>query len=136
MKTAARYIGKICSKHPELLGERILRNRNCSACKQEANYRHRRENKELYNNYAKEYRTRPIPKEQHRLNEHEQRLKYPERSRARSLARYAVKIGALIKKPCNVCGSIKVEGHHPNYDEPLNVIWLCKKHHVEAHATV
>jgi hypothetical protein len=24
---------------------------------------------------------------------------------------------------------MKVEAHHPNYDEPLSVEWYCPKHH-------
>lgn len=39
-----------------------------------------------------------------------------------------------IRKPCEVCGETdRVHGHHENYDEPLNVKWLCPKHHSERH---
>lgn len=40
---------------------------------------------------------------------------------------------ALEKKPCEVCGGTKVEAHHDDYDKPLEVRWLCKKHHSEVH---
>jgi hypothetical protein len=43
-----------------------------------------------------------------------------------------VRNGTLKKLPCLVCGEIKSEAHHTDYTKPLNVIWLCKKHHVEA----
>lgn len=45
----------------------------------------------------------------------------------------AIRKGDLIKTPCEVCGIEKVEAHHPDYNRPLKVMWLCKKHHVEWH---
>tara|TARA_Y100001938_G_scaffold130564_1_gene186665 strand:+ start:674 stop:1096 length:423 start_codon:yes stop_codon:yes gene_type:complete len=42
--------------------------------------------------------------------------------------------GVIKKKPCEVCGTEeRVEAHHPNYNEPLNVMWLCASHHKEWH---
>lgn len=45
----------------------------------------------------------------------------------------AIRDGRLIKKPCNVCKSEKVEAHHDDYEKPLKVKWLCGKHHAEHH---
>ena len=60
-----------------------------------------------------------------------------ERNKERRLSthRYkeAKKTGKLEKLPCIVCGSLEVEGHHPDYDQPLQVVWLCKDHHREVH---
>ena len=61
------------------------------------------------------------------------RLANKHKVKAQNKARVAWLKGLIQKNPCEVCGAIKVEGHHPNYDEPLNVIWLCKKHHAELH---
>jgi hypothetical protein len=47
--------------------------------------------------------------------------------------RHAVKTGKLIKMPCFVCGSEQVEAHHPDYSAPLDVVWLCRQHHMEIH---
>lgn len=55
-----------------------------------------------------------------------------EKIKARSISYYAYKSGKIEKKPCEVCGSKKTEMHHPDYAEPAEVIWLCKKHHIEA----
>jgi transcription elongation factor Elf1 len=44
----------------------------------------------------------------------------------------AIKKGVLISLPCFVCGG-RAEAHHPDYDRPLDVIWLCSIHHKEAH---
>lgn len=46
----------------------------------------------------------------------------------------AVAAGRLVKKPCAVCGSPRSQAHHQDYSRPLDVIWLCAKHHAEEHA--
>lgn len=73
-------------------------------------------------------------KEYYKKNAKRMYKKYPERWRARSLVNYAVKTGALIKpKHCERCKDKKVEGHHEDYSKPLEVMWLCRKHHYERH---
>lgn len=42
--------------------------------------------------------------------------------------------GKLLKQPCEVCGEVDVEAHHDDYTKPMDVRWLCKKHHAEHHA--
>lgn len=42
----------------------------------------------------------------------------------------------LIRKPCEVCGNPKSEAHHEDYSKPLEVVWLCFKHHRERHGQV
>ena len=61
---------------------------------------------------------------------------YPEKNKARIMVRDAVKSGKLQKLPCEICETtIKVHGHHPDYSKPLEVVWLCVKHHGERHRT-
>lgn len=45
----------------------------------------------------------------------------------------AIRRGDLVRKPCEVCGDHKVHAHHPDYNTPLDVMWLCPKHHSEWH---
>lgn len=52
---------------------------------------------------------------------------------AKSLVAYHIKAGNLIPEPCFLCGE-KAEAHHPDYDQPLDVVWLCRPHHMQAHA--
>jgi hypothetical protein len=48
----------------------------------------------------------------------------------------AKKKGTLIKTPCIICGENKSEAHHENYNKPLYVFWLCKKHHMARHKEI
>jgi len=55
------------------------------------------------------------------------------RYKIRQATRYAIRRGYIIQKPCEVCGEIKVEAHHDDYNKPFDVRFLCQKHHLEHH---
>ncbi len=61
------------------------------------------------------------------------RRRDPRKVKARSVARHAIKQGRLIREPCEVCGAKKTQAHHDDYDQPLEVRWLCRKHHEQVH---
>lgn len=47
----------------------------------------------------------------------------------------ALKKGTLVKMPCEICGSIeKIQAHHEDYSKPLDIVWLCIKHHRWIHS--
>lgn len=50
---------------------------------------------------------------------------------ARYKIRDSIKSGKIIRpKICSVCNKKKIiEGHHPDYSKPLEVIWVCRKCH-------
>lgn len=58
---------------------------------------------------------------------------HAKRRRAINMVNNAVRDGRLMRLPCFVCG-IKAQAHHPDYDRPLDVMWLCPRHHKDAHA--
>lgn len=60
--------------------------------------------------------------------------RHPDRRAARQALNNALRDGAVVRWPCEVCGSAKTEGHHPDYSRPLLVVWLCGHHHRAAHA--
>jgi len=98
---------RLCSKCG--VGQRAIRSRYCSDCK---------------NAYARA--TRPKYWD---LSEEEKK-----RARCRSYARYYLKTGLIEKKPCSVDGcTLPSQMHHPDYDRPLKIVWLCRKHHVRLH---
>lgn len=63
------------------------------------------------------------------------RNEHPNRYRAHVLVQRALSKGHLEKQPCEVCGTThgRIDAHHDNYDEPLEVRWLCRLHHVQLH---
>jgi len=61
---------------------------------------------------------------------------------ARQVTAYAIKKGWLLRRACEVCGKEHspadgpegyVDAHHDDYAKPLDVRWLCQKHHREHH---
>lgn len=61
------------------------------------------------------------------------RARNPEKNKARAAVGDAVHSGRLIPMPCEACGSLSVQAHHDDYSKPLDVRWLCFKHHREVH---
>ncbi|MDB5777556.1 MAG: hypothetical protein JWP38_3689 [Herbaspirillum sp.] len=59
----------------------------------------------------------------------------PKRYIARNILNAAVRDKKITPWPCMVCGAV-AEAHHPDYDRPLDVVWLCPHHHRQAHALV
>lgn len=64
---------------------------------------------------------------------HRDRKNFPKQVIARKKVSSAVYYGTLSKYPCEVCGDKKSQGHHEDYDKPLEVNWLCDSHHKELH---
>lgn len=89
--------------------------RACPTC---ASRKHRANNPEYYRLKAKRHRADPI--QGHKL-------------RVRRVLRHAVSKGKVHPLPCEVCGNPQVDGHHDDYSKPLDVRWLCRKHHSELH---
>lgn len=61
-------------------------------------------------------------------------LRNPEKRKAQIKVGNAVRDKKLFKKPCEKCGDPIAEAHHDDYSKPLDVRWLCRKHHVKHHA--
>lgn len=56
---------------------------------------------------------------------------------AEMAAKNAVRDGKLFRQPCERCGTTKhVHAHHEDYSKPLDVMWLCPRHHGERHREI
>lgn len=62
-----------------------------------------------------------------------QKKNNPARTSAHLAVKSAIRSGALVRQPCEVCGDLSVEAHHDDYRQPLAVRWLCPAHHTEHH---
>lgn len=90
------------------------KNSQCKHCRNPyfSNWRH--ENPE----YTKGYLASP-----------ENKKKYE----ARSLTRKNIHSGKIKIEPCFICGAEDVEVHHIDYENPTDIIFLCKYHHAYLH---
>lgn len=71
---------------------------------------------------------RPQSRDRVHLSEHQRK-----KERAHSLVTEALKDGRLVRQPCQECGRVDSIAHHPDYDKPLEVQWVCRPHHAQAH---
>ncbi|KKK49528.1 hypothetical protein LCGC14_3134130 [marine sediment metagenome] len=62
-------------------------------------------------------------------------IAHPKEVKAREILRYAIRTHRITKpKVCSNCGrKTKVQGHHPDYSKPLEVLWLCASCHKKVH---
>jgi len=63
---------------------------------------------------------------------------HPDQARAKWLVSKHVKRGHIVKpERCQICGEPvpagKLQAHHHNYEEPLNVSWYCDACHKAVH---
>lgn len=111
-------------KHPQM-GDGYLG--KCKACTRYDVRKNREARRDYYNAYDRERSKDP------------ERIaaiaasRAPHKRRATVAVHNAIKRGKMQKKPCEVCGAEKVEAHHDDYSKPLDVMWLCRKHHATLH---
>lgn len=55
------------------------------------------------------------------------------RSRCHSAVARAMRVGRLVRMPCESCDSENSVAHHDDYDKPLVVRWLCQACHIAHH---
>lgn len=107
----------------------------CKECTKKDVKQHRQENWESVRAYDRLRASQPHRVATRQRVVAEYKAKYPNRTQANVAVNNAVRDGRLKKQPCWVCGE-KAVAHHPDYDRPLDVVWLCQPHHKQAHAMV
>lgn len=91
--------------------------------------------KEYQKKYKKDYRQRPVVKARRRARRQLPEVKMQDLVNGKVLN--AIKSGKLKREPCEHCGTNEdVQGHHPDYNKPLEVIWLCPCCHGQEHIRI
>lgn len=117
--------------NPELKKHRKIKNK-------EWRQAHRRELAKKSAEYYSKLRSTPEGLQKSREQSRRGRDRYNQnpRNRIKKLARWraskALQRGHIKRQPCEECGE-HAEMHHHDYRKPLEVQWLCRKHHAMAH---
>jgi len=116
--------------HPETKDKYLNK---CIVCtKKDVKKRYYKKRKQILE-YQKRRTQTKERREQLRRYKRKSNLKFPGKQKARMKVNRYLRSGKLIKGACETCGDKETEAHHPDYRKPLDVIWLCKKHHLQQH---
>ncbi len=134
-----------------------MKNKRCTKCgrykplsgfHREGAENHQAWCKDCKREYKREYIKRPEVKTKQRatyerlkdegyFREYHKKQSQDPRLRVRFLARWyakrMVRTGVIEKQPCAECGEAQSQMHHPDYDHPLLIVWLCQDCHKALH---
>lgn len=117
-------------RHPRMADGHVGK---CKACARADVSAYAQENPDVIRKRKLDYSRTEAGKAVLRRSYAKRKVKHPDRLKVNGIVGNAMKLGKLTPLPCFVCGAAKTEGHHADYSRPLDVVWLCKKHHVEVH---
>lgn len=104
----------------------------CKECTKADTRMNRSANADYYRAYDRDRASLPHRKEKAKMIAERWQKEHPERRAAHMKVLYAIRSGKMTPLPCWICGE-KAEAHHPDYSQPLDVVWLCPVHHKQAH---
>lgn len=117
-------------RHPRMADGHLGKCKSCTRTDVAQNYRARLGH---YLDYERARFQRPERKERVREYQRRRRHRDPVKAAANSATSNAIRDGRLIRQPCEACGEMNVEAHHDDYTRPLEVRWLCRRHHLAVH---
>ena len=107
----------------------------CKLCTKKFIFEWRQRNIKRLRERDLEYSRRPEVRAKVDIRNKEWRQNNPDRRKAHYEFHRALDAGLIKPQPCWVCGE-KAEAHHADYSAPLDVVWLCRPHHKQAHALI
>jgi hypothetical protein len=116
-------------RHPAMKDGRLGKCIDCTKKDVAENYEARRAH---YAAYERKRYQRPESKAYQQKKTRAHNLLNPDKYKARNAVSNAIRDGRLMKQDCEVCGE-KAQAHHEDYSRPLDVRWLCRKHHLAEH---
>jgi len=103
----------------------------CKLCHNQNERERRSRNRTKQRDYERSYyASNPEPAKERAIRN---RANNPEKAAANDSLNYAIRAGKISRQPCVICGSSNSQGHHENYDKPLEVVWLCAECHRKLH---
>jgi hypothetical protein len=118
-------------------GDFYAGDRTCKPCRRFLVRANRAAKIDQYREYDRQRAITPERMEHNKRVTREWRDKNPRERKCQVAVNNAVRDGRLFKWPaCAVpeCDSTRPVAHHPDYGQPLQVVWLCQAHHKQAHA--
>lgn len=118
--------------------DRLCYRKDCKDCIKLRSRGYRGQHLEYYKGYNKEYF---IANREH-LNKkqlayyHKMKIIFHQKYRARDLLHDAINRGQVQKRNCEICLEDKVQGHHSDYTNSLDVLWLCERCHKLLHSKI
>ena len=119
-------------RHPRMADGHLGK---CKECAKRDVTERRGKNIECVREYDRKRARTPKRIELHARTQALYRREYPERVAAKNAAQRAVASGKIKRKDrCELCGvGGRLEKHHPDYDQPLLVVFLCSACHKAVH---
>ena len=113
------------------MGDRLLgKCKECTKSDVMARYRLTIENRREYERVRSR---RPERKLKALEYQRRRRIRNKQKCSAYWKVAFAVSVGKIDRRPCVVCEDPNSEAHHADYSKPLDVQWLCFKHHRQLH---
>ena len=134
-------------KHPQMADGRVNKCKECNKIDVIENYKKKIEFYKAYNKSRamkphrvaarKAYMATQPGKDSHSKSNNKYMDTHPKVKKAKSIFGYAMKSSKILRpNKCSECPSTtRIEGHHDDYDKPLEVRWLCCKCHHKWHKT-
>lgn len=107
----------------------------CKECKSIISKNEYIKHKDKYLENVKKYRQTDYGKKVISLIYKRQKEKFPEKYKARTILNNALLYGKVLKpEKCCVCNEFKkLSAHHNDYNNPLDVLWMCYSCHTNHH---
>jgi hypothetical protein len=120
----------VCSKKKN--GENYYR-KVCKVCYCDSVHKWNKENNDKHNANARKSYMNHKDETLHKVKVY--RMNNPQKKHAVNLINSNIRSGSIIRlKSCEICGNGgNIQGHHPDYNEPLRVVWVCVSCHRKIH---
>jgi hypothetical protein len=105
----------------------------CKECVKNRVKKHRQENDSVREYDRWRYQNTKGRKEKATLVAKRWRERNPTAYKAHTALNNAIRDGKLMRQRCQICGDENSHAHHHDYTKPLDVEWLCAKHHHRKH---